>query len=166
MARPRASIVEFRPELAGAFRDLNVEWLEKHFRVEPIDRLILDEPEERIIATGGLILFAELQGEIVGTVALKHHGGGVYELTKMAVTPRRRGAGIGRDLLAACLERYRRMGGNRLYLESHSSLLPALALYASAGFVRMDPPAPSVYGRADVYMRYIAPDSHENQSLE
>lgn len=154
MSGSAVEIVDYTPELAPSFRDLNVEWLEKYFVVEPIDREILGDPDARIIADGGAILFARVDGTIVGTVALKHHGSGVYELTKMAVTERCRGAGIGRHLMRACLERYENLGGKTLFLESHSSLAPALHLYESAGFRHTPRDAPSDYARADVYMVY------------
>lgn len=154
MASPAVEIVDYAPELAANFRDLNVEWLEKYFVVEPIDHEVLGDPDGRIIAAGGAILFARLDGRIVGTVALKHHGDGAYELTKMAVTERCQGAGVGRQLLRACLERYRELSGRRLFLESHSSLKPALHLYESAGFRHAARGLPSDYRRADVYMVY------------
>lgn len=145
-------ILNYEPALAPHFRELNVEWLERYFRVEPIDRKILGDPDGQIIANGGAILFARVGGQVVGTVALKHHGDGDYELTKMAVTASCQGAGIGRKLLQACLEKYRKIGGQRLFLESHSSLKAALRLYESAGFLHTPPPNPSEYERADVYM--------------
>lgn len=154
MSAPVVEIIDYSPELAPQFRALNVEWLEKYFAVEPVDRPVLDDPEGNIIAGGGSILFARVDGDIVGTVALKHHGDGVYELTKMAVTERRQGAGIGRSLLCACLDRFAEAAGSRLFLESHSSLAPALHLYESAGFRHTPRAAPSDYRRADVYMVY------------
>lgn len=154
MAVTDVEIVEYAPELAGEFRDLNVEWLEKYFVVEPIDHEVLGDPDGQIIASGGAILFARVDANIVGTIALKNHGHGVYELTKMAVTGRCQGAGIGRHLMRACLDRYRALGGKRLFLESHSSLEPALHLYESAGFRHVPRAAPSDYERADVYMVY------------
>lgn len=155
MAASGVEIVDYTPDLAPHFRDLNVEWLEKYFVVEPIDDRVLGDPDTTIIAGGGAILFARVDDAIVGTVALKHHGGGVYELTKMAVTGRRQGAGIGRRLLQACLDRYENLGGKRLFLESHSSLAPALHLYESAGFKHTARAAASDYARADVYMVYV-----------
>lgn len=154
MAATGVEIIEYRPKLAPHFRDLNVEWLEKYFVVEPIDHEVLGDPDGKIIGAGGAILFARVDGDIVGTVALKHHGDGLYELTKMAVTERCQGGGIGRHLLAACLERYEALGGKRLFLESHSSLGPALHLYESAGFRHAVRELPSDYRRADVYMVY------------
>ena len=150
-------ILGIEPALATAFRDLNVEWLDRYFRVEPIDEKILDNPAEYVLADGGQILFAGIQGNIVGTVALKHHGNGELELTKMAVTSGFQGSGIGRKLALACIEEFRARKGRKLYLESHSSLEAALALYESLGFEHAEPPQASEYERADVYMIYQAP---------
>lgn len=154
MRRQVVEIIDYAPELARYFRELNVEWLEKYFEVEPIDHRVLGDPQGSIIAGGGIILFARAQGEIVGTVALKHHGEGTYELTKMAVTERCQGAGIGRELMLASIESFEKSGGTRLFLESHSSLLAAITLYESAGFSHVPRPKPSEYRRADVYMVY------------
>ena len=150
-------IVGFRPDYAPAFRALNLEWLERWFCVEPLDEQVLGDPEREILRPGGDILFARRAGRLVGTVALKHHGDGVYELTKMAVTAGSRGAGIGRRLLFAAVRRYEEMGGRCLYLESHSSLAPALHLYESAGFRHARRKTESEYRRADVYMVYEGP---------
>ena len=57
-------ILPFSSELAPWFERLNVEWLEKYFYVEDIDRKILGNPEREIIASGGLVLFGRYRGEI------------------------------------------------------------------------------------------------------
>lgn len=151
-------IVDFDPRWRDDFARLNLEWLQRWFNVEPIDHQVLSNPETHILASGGRVLFAILTMEdgserAVGTVALKHEGEGVYELTKMAVEPGHRGTGIGRRLLEGALDTYRAMGGRELFLESSSKLGPALALYESAGFRHHPAPRPgSQYSRADVYM--------------
>jgi len=150
----QVAIVDYSARYGGAFERLNIEWLEKYFEVEPIDRHVLADPERTIIEPGGVILYACAGTEVVGTVALKHSGDGVYELTKMAVTENQQGLGIGRKLLCAVVERFRRLEGKKLYLESHSDLLPAIALYESAGFRHETRPSPSEYARADVFMVY------------
>ena len=157
MSAPAHRIVDFDPRWRGDFARLNLEWLRRWFVVEPVDEEVLGDPETHILADGGRVLFAlrdDGGGErAVGTVALRHDGGGVYELTKMAVEPGMRGSGLGRALLLAAIERYRALGGSQLYLESSSLLEPALALYASAGFVHHPAPRPgSHYARADVHM--------------
>lgn len=151
----RAEIVRFRPELAAEFRRLNLEWLERYFQVEPVDEAVLGDPVNHVLAGGGEILFAVIGEEAVGTCALKHHGGGIYELTKMAVTPQHQGQGLGRRLLAAAIERYGELSGSRLYLETHHALQAALRLYESAGFRLAErPPGLELYARSDVYMIY------------
>lgn len=147
-------ITSFEPELAGHFERLNVEWLEKFFVVEPIDREVL-QSAAAIIDHGGDILFAWLDDEVVGCCALKHQGDQVFELTKMAVTAAAQGHGIGRKLMTAALARYRELAGTRLYLESNDSLTAAITLYESVGFRHEPPPGgPSIYERANVYMVY------------
>ena len=104
-------IVDYAPRWREDFARLNLEWLRRWFVVEPIDEQVLHDPQTHLIAGGGRVLFA-LSGagaeqRAVGTVALRFDGDGVYELTKMAVQPDRRGAGIGRALLLAAIDAYR-----------------------------------------------------------
>ena len=70
-----------------------------------------------------------------GTVALLRHGDGEVELTKMAVDPAVRGAGIGRKLMAGALDAFAQMGGSQLFLETNTRLVPAIKLYESVDFV-------------------------------
>lgn len=150
-----AHIVAFDPRWREDFARLNLEWLRRWFVVEPVDAEVLGDPERHILADGGQVLFALDAGgtRAIGTVALRHDGDGVYELTKMAVEPEQRGSGIGRALLLAAIDAYRALGGRELYLESSSLLKPALHLYESAGFVHRPAPRPgSHYARADVHM--------------
>lgn len=148
------TIVDFAPRYAEAFKRLNLEWLEKYFWVEDIDHLILSNPQAELIEHGGLILFALVGDEAVGTVALKHHGDGRFELTKMAVTAGHQGRGIGHALLAAAIQRFDEVSGRELFLESHSSLKPALRMYTAAGFRHAKHPGGSDYARSDTYMIY------------
>jgi ribosomal protein S18 acetylase RimI-like enzyme len=150
----KVAIVDYSARYGDAFQRLNIEWLEKYFEVEPIDRRVLSDPEQTIIAPGGIILYACVGTEVVGTVALKYFGNGVYELTKMAVTENQQGLGIGRQLLCAVVEKFHQLHGKMLYLESHSDLVPAITLYESAGFRHETPPSPSDYARANVFMVY------------
>jgi putative acetyltransferase len=150
-------VVDFASCWRDDFARLNLEWLERWFTVEPVDREVLSNPETHLLANGGRILFAiagpDGAARAVGTVALLHEGDGVYELTKMAVDPVMRGRGVGRRLMLAALDTFRALGGRELFLESSSKLGPALALYESVGFVHHPAPRPgSHYARADVYM--------------
>ena len=100
-----------------------------------------------------MLLAIDAHDNAIGTVALKHEGDGVYELTKMAVDPAQQGRGIGRRLLERAIDAYRQCEGRELFLESSSKLDTALRLYESAGFRHRPAPRPgSHYARADVYM--------------
>lgn len=147
-------VVGFDPRWREDFAALNREWLQRWFAVEPHDREVLGNPEQHILANGGHILFAvDTDRGAVGTVALKHEGQSVYELTKMAVAPEARGQGIGRLLMDAALALYRTLDGRELYLESSSRLTNAIAMYERSGFRHHPAPrAGSHYARADVHM--------------
>jgi DNA-binding MarR family transcriptional regulator len=153
--RAQVRIVPYTPELRAHFYRLNAEWLSKYYRIEPIDHAVLSDPERHILEPGGAIVFALLGDEPIGACALLRESPGVYELTKMAVTERHRGLGVGRRLLEAMIAEYERVGGRELFLESHSQLRPALKLYESVGFEMQPAVKPgSHYQRADVYMIY------------
>jgi GNAT superfamily N-acetyltransferase/DNA-binding MarR family transcriptional regulator len=147
-------IIPFERRYAADFKRLNIEWLEKYFRVEPIDEEVLSQPA-RILREGGAIFLARHRGAIVGTCALINAGEGRFELSKMAVSPGHQGLGIGRKLLEAVVAEYLARGARELFLESNSKLEPAIALYESAGFAHTPRPQPSHYERSNVYMVYV-----------
>ena len=147
-------VIPFERRYAADFKRLNVEWLEKYFRVEPIDEEVLSQPA-RILRKGGAIFLARYRGAIVGTCALLNAGDGRFELSKMAVTAGHQGLGIGRKLLEAAVADYLARGARELFLESNSRLTAAITLYETAGFAHAPRPAPSHYERSDVYMVYV-----------
>jgi len=144
-------IVEYAPQYRADFAQLNLAWIEKYFKVEAPDRQAFENPEKKILAGGGRIFFALLGGHVVGTVALIPEGEGVYELAKMAVDEDYRGFGIGKKLCLRALDAVRSMGGHRLVLESNTVLVPAIELYKSLGFIRVENFV-SPYERANIRM--------------
>lgn len=155
LAAAEIEVHPFRPDWSRHFERINTEWLERWFVVEPVDREMLSDPRRHVIGRGGRILFAVIDGEVIGTCALLKEAPGIYELSKMAVETGFRGFGAGRKLLDAAIGEFERLGGKTLFLESSSKLTPALRLYESAGFVHQPAPRPgSHYQRADVYMIY------------
>ncbi len=143
---------------ARAFKDLNLEWISALFTVEPADLALLDHPR-RIVERGGQVLIARAGDAAVGCVAVVAEGHGLFELSKMAVSPRFQGRGIGRALVRAALDHARELGATSVFLESNATLVPAVHLYEALGFVHV-PPAelrPTPYSRADVFMRYDFP---------
>ena len=148
-------IIGYAPALREHFYHLNAQWLERDFRIEDIDRVLLGDPERYVLEPGGAIFFARLGDTIIGTCALLHESAGVYELSKMGVDESFRGRGAGRKLLHAAIAEFHRRKGTRLFLESNSKLTTALRMYEQAGF-RLQPAVRtgSHYERADVYMIY------------
>lgn len=144
-------IVDLRPEHAQAFRTLNEAWIRRHFTLEAKDRAVLEDPFGQIVAKGGRVLMALEAGEAVGCVALIPMADGGLEVAKMTVSEAKRGSGLGRRLLEACVDAGRASGAPRLYLETNSSLAPAIALYRAVGFVEL-PPAATEYARCDLWM--------------
>jgi len=63
----------------------------------------------------GATLAARDAGAVVGSVALEHYGD-VALMRSLAVAPARRGQGLGRQLVAAAIERARQLGVRQLYL--------------------------------------------------
>ena len=143
---------DWRPEWRAHFERLNLDWLQRYFSVEDIDRRVLGDPQQWILAPGGHIFFATAGAEVVGTGALLREAEGVYELTKMAVDPAWQGRGIGRRLVEAAIARFKALGGTRLFLESNRSLAPAIHLYAALGFVDRGRRPDSHYARSHIYM--------------
>jgi GNAT superfamily N-acetyltransferase len=127
----------FDPARRDDFKRLNVAWLQRHFTVEPIDERVLGDPEQEILAAGGEVLFALLDDQVVGTVALKSEGVDEFELTKMAVDERYQGRGYGQCLLETAVALARRLGKQRLILYTQTALKPAIALYAKNGFTSL-----------------------------
>ena len=162
--RPALTIREYAPELAQAFHDINAEWISTMFRLEETDVEVLRNPDTRIIAPGGVILFVEAEGlGIVGTCALQKTGPGAYELTKMGVRGTARGLKAGEFLLDAMIARARALQVETLYLLTNARCEAAIHLYEKLGF-RHDADIMARYGaryeRCDVAMRR-ATEPHE-----
>jgi GNAT superfamily N-acetyltransferase len=136
------------------FRTLNEEWITHFFTMEATDHKTLGDPENAILRIGGSLFFVHADEVAVGCVALIPMEDGVYELSKMAVSPSMRGHGIGRRLLEHTVAEARRQGVRELFLGSSTRLANAVHLYESIGFThipRERRPKP-LYSRADVFM--------------
>ena len=149
-----ATILPYRDEYAPDFDRLNREWLTRYFSVEPLDEEYLLHPREKIVAPGGEIFVAVLDGEVVGTCAALPPENGSIELAKLAVAPKAQGRGLGRLLVERVIGFARERGVRRIVLWSASRLGPALRLYETLGFRRAPFPFPAPYDdpAVDVYM--------------
>lgn len=145
-------IISYENEYAKYFYDFNIEWLKTYFYVEPYDEEVLSKPEKYIINKGGYIFFAKLNDTIVGTVALMPTKDGLFELTKMAVSPKFRGYKIGQKLMQHCISFSKEIGLESLILYSNSVLENAIYIYRKYGFIEVPVEKNSPYKRSDIKM--------------
>lgn len=147
-------ILDYTEATRSFIRDLNYEWLQKYFAIEPNDELQLNNPQEEIIEKGGHIYYAAFDKEIVGTATLIHIEPELFELGKMAVTERMQGRGIARKLLEHCIVKARELGATKMILYSNTKLLAAINLYRKFGFTEV-PLVNSHYLRSDIKMEKV-----------
>jgi putative acetyltransferase len=148
MTSTAIDIIPYRPEYLPAFVALNVEWIERYFKVEAHDVEQLEGAQEHILDKGGEIYFALRASEVVGCIALIKESDTVFEIAKMAVLPDQQGLGIGELLGRHTISEAKKMGCTYLYLVSNQSLTPALRLYGKLGFVEV-PVGATLYQRAN-----------------
>jgi mannose-6-phosphate isomerase-like protein (cupin superfamily)/N-acetylglutamate synthase-like GNAT family acetyltransferase len=150
----RINIIDYTLKLKDHIKILNVEWLEKFFKVEDIDVIQLSNPKEEIIDKEGYIYYAQHNNNIVGTVSLLKAEDQVYELAKMAVTNKTQGLGIGNMLMLHCFNESKRLGIKKLVLYSNRNLGSAIHLYQKYGFCEIEM-EPGHYERANIKMEKI-----------
>ena len=104
---------------------------------DPAMSIPADEGELRPPA--GLFIVAMLRGEPVGCGALKFHGDQPTEIKRMWVDESARGLGLGRRLLTELEHQAANHGARAVRLETNKTLVEAISLYRSAGYVEMAP---------------------------
>lgn len=146
-------IIPFDKTFAKDFYSLNIEWLKTYFYVEPFDEEVLSKPEIYIIDKGGHIFYAQLNGVVVGTVALMPTiDPKTFELTKMAVSPEHRGYKIGQKLMQYCIDFTKSKNYKALILYSNKKLENAIFIYRKYGFIEIPVEENSPYKRSDIKM--------------
>src|SRR5262245_28644580 len=108
------NIIPYADRHQPAFKQLNLEWLDAYNLTEPRDVEVLDNPRETILDTGGTILIAEENGQVVGSAALMKEHDSIYELAKMGVSKTHQGKGISKLLLEECLRQAKTLGATRI----------------------------------------------------
>ena len=146
------TIVGYDPRHAADFARLNRQWLEFHDLLEAADLEYLEKPHETIVATGGEVFLALLDGRVVGTCAAIVPHPGTVELARLTTDAAWRGRGIGRRLTEEAIAWARRRGARRVILVSSTRLVPALRLYERLGFSHRPLPRDTPYATADVCM--------------
>jgi ribosomal protein S18 acetylase RimI-like enzyme len=145
------TIVPFDKKYSKDFYNLNVEWLEKFFFVEPYDEKVLSSPQEYIIDAGGFIFFIKNEDRVIGTIALINQNT-YFELSKMAILPAYQGLKIGQQLIEYCIKFAKEQQWKTITLYSNRKLVPAINLYEKVGFVEVPLEKDVHYERANIKM--------------
>lgn len=146
-------IIPFDPEYREDFKKLNTAWLQKYFWIEPHDEEVLGNPENYIINPGGMIFFVKDNEKIVGTVALMKMEEGIFELTKMAVTPEYQGKKVGQQLMEHTINYAKKVGWISLIIYSNRKLENAIYIYKKFGFREIPIGENNPYSRGDIKMQ-------------
>ena len=156
MKSSQIEIVPYYSTYQIAYKSLNIEWIERYFKVEAADLKVLDYPKENILNKGGYIAIALLNGNPVGTCALikMENTPYDYELAKMAVSPKAQGLGIGLALGQHIIAKAKELGAKDVFLESNTLLRPAITLYHKLGFKKVDH-IDTPYNRCNIQMALL-----------
>jgi ribosomal protein S18 acetylase RimI-like enzyme len=147
LADPRDA--ETVSRLLVSFRDhLGYDWPSANAFLAGVERL-LDERDTDI-----LLGFADADSPPAGVVVLRFRFGiwraGLDCLVEdVYIEEHARGAGLGRALLEAALERARERGARRMELDTNESNAAAIALYEGLGFTSQS----TAYDGRDLYFR-------------
>lgn len=116
--------------LVAAFRGLR----DRGYSHRALEAAIVP-PEEitRRIVTGGHVLVAELENQIVGTATgLEEHQ--ALHVCSLAVHPNSQGRSIARRLMEALEDVARQQGCHKLWLQTACAMTEAVALYERLGY--------------------------------
>ncbi|MDG1653137.1 MAG: GNAT family N-acetyltransferase [Flavobacteriaceae bacterium] len=148
-------MIDFRPYKhadAEAFKSLNIEWLEAYFEVESYDELVLSNPQAEILDKGGSIFMVLKEGKTIGTFAFLKKGEGLYEFSKMALTPKERGKGYGNLMMQFAIRYAEQHHWNSLILYSSTILKNSIYLYRKFGFKEVPIDPDIKYARGNIKM--------------
>jgi len=137
------------------FKSLNLEWLKSYFKVEPIDKLILNNPEREIIKKEGFIFMIQKNSETIGTFAFIKKSEKIYEFSKMAITPKERGNGYGNMAMKFLIQFAKNKKWSKLVLYSNTKLKNSIHLYKKYGFKEIPLEKNLIYSRGNIKMELI-----------
>lgn len=137
---------------ASIFKSLNLEWLETYFFVEPIDKLILNNPKSKILDPGGHIFMVELNSKVIGTFTFIKIEESVFEFSKMTINSIYRGQGYGNSIMKYAISFAKKNEWKKIVLYSNTKLENSIHLYYKYGFLEVEMESNVVYSRGNIKM--------------
>lgn len=104
-----------------------------------VDAELANLPGTYAPPSGALLLAEDIDGPLLGVVALRPLDAGQCEMKRLYVPPAGRGRGVGRALVTAVLDAARAAGHARMRLDTLPDMAGALSLYRAAGFRPIPP---------------------------
>ena len=124
-----------------AFFDPELDHLSAYYLADPESRryLVLVDEDDRVVGGVGL---SRLSWDPL-----------CAEVQKLYLADYVKGHGLGRTLMEALEREAEAMGFSSMYLETHSTLQTAIALYRSMGYVEVERPEGAIHSAMDCFMR-------------
>lgn len=91
--------------------------------------------------------FAELNGEIIGAIAIVGHSADQAQLRWFILQPEYRGMGLGQKMLQEALQYAREKGFRKLFLETTADQEKAIRMYRKAGFRKVSAHENQAWGK-------------------
>jgi GNAT superfamily N-acetyltransferase len=129
------------PEDVDAVRRLFLEYQESlgvDLCFQGFDRELAELPGD-YVSPQGCLLVARDDGDPVACVALRRLDAGSCEMKRLYVRPSHRGLGLGRALAEAVIGEARRIGYERMRLDTLPTMAEAAILYERIGFRDIEP---------------------------
>ncbi|MBN3034654.1 MAG: bifunctional helix-turn-helix transcriptional regulator/GNAT family N-acetyltransferase [Bacteroidales bacterium] len=149
-------IIPFDDKYLEDFVDISRDWLQECIGISDHDEKVLANPRREVLDKGGMIYFAILDEELLGTFLLMPLGGGHCEMSKFAVKKPYRRLGIGSIMAGQAMDIAVGRGCRKILLFTHINLREALLFYAGIGFrqVKSHPLMKDPTGRDSHIMEY------------
>ena len=119
--------------------DAEVEFMSQYYKDEYSSRYLVASVDNCIVGGCGIAPFNQRND--------------VCELRKLFLLPKSRGLGIGKKLIADCLEYARCKGYKKCYLDTLTNMTQAIELYEKLGFQHLNKPLEgTIHGGCDIWM--------------
>lgn len=147
----RMQIIDYEDRYHEMFKEISYDWLKEYVSIEPIDELMVNNPQKEIIDKGGYIWLAREGNHILGTISLIKVNSKTYEIAKLGVRKGFRNNGIGTKLMLTAIMKSYNLNATKIILYTTKKLDKALSLYERYGFKYVED-AVSKYEEADIKM--------------